>query len=155
MNAAVSPCSLALGKFRRRDACASATEIAFADNISQCCIINPVVIEFQMWIFAILCYSWLIMIKFCVLLCTRPGKTQTLLLENDVSHEFWLFCSRHCVYIWPLGLFVSFLSFVNNSKNNRTTSWPTRAPDQIPDRFCIMCVSFCCWGADVFPLKCP
>ena len=142
MNAAVSPRFLALGKFRRRDVCASATEIAFADNISQCCIINPVVIEFQMWIFAILCYSWLIMIKFCILLCTRPGKTQTLLLKNDVSHEFWLFCSRHCVYIWPLWLFVSFLSFVNNSKSNRTTSWPTKVPDQIPDRFCITCVEF-------------
>ena len=72
------------------------------------CIINPVVIEFQMWIFAILCYSWLIMIKFCVLLRTRPGKSQMLLLKNDISHKFWLFCSRHCVYIWPLWLFVFF-----------------------------------------------
>ena len=86
------------------------------------CIINPVVIEFQMWIFAILCYSWLIMIKFCVLLRTKPGKSQMLLLKNDISHKFWLFCNRHCVYIWPLWLFVFFLSFENSSKNNITTT---------------------------------
>ena len=58
-----------------------------SDEANQC-VINPVVMGFQMQICSILRFSWSILVKCCVHLRTSFSKTQMLLLEKDIFNKY-------------------------------------------------------------------
>ena len=62
------------------------------------CIIDQVVMGFQMQICLILHFSWSILVKFCVHLQTSSSKTQMLLLEKNVFQKYLLFCYRFMAF---------------------------------------------------------
>ena len=52
------------------------------------CLINPVVMGFQMQIYSILRFSWSILVKCCVHLRTSSSKTQMLVVEKTIFHKY-------------------------------------------------------------------
>ena len=57
------------------------------EDVNQC-LINPVVMGFQMQIYSILRFSWSILVKCCVHLRTNSSKTQMPVLEKTIFHKY-------------------------------------------------------------------
>ena len=100
---------------------------------------------FQREICLILCFSWSILVKFCVNLQTSTSKTQMLLLEKKMFHKYWLFCYRFITLTFDLcGLGFCILLVIRKKipKTMKLLCWLIRAPDQIPDRFYVISMEF-------------
>ena len=67
---------------------------------------------FQMQICSILSFSWSILINCCVHLRTSSSNTQTLLLEKNIFHKYWLFCYILSAFTFNLCGLLSFLCHV-------------------------------------------
>ena len=100
---------------------------------------------FQREICLILCFSWSILVTFCVNLQTSTSKTQMLLLEKKIFHKYWLFCYRFITLTFDLcGLGFCILLVIRKQipKTMKLLCWLIRAPDQIPDRFYVISMEF-------------
>ena len=79
------------GRFARRNICDSATEIPYWWR-KQTNVYIQYSWGFQIQICPILGVFWSILVKCCVHLPTSSRKTQMLLLEKTIFHEYWPFC---------------------------------------------------------------
>ena len=76
------------GRFAPSNVCDSVTEIPYSRRRINICLINPVVMGFQMQISSILGFSWSILVKCCVHLRTSSCKIQMLVLEKTILHKY-------------------------------------------------------------------
>ena len=82
-------------------------------------ITNLVVMESQLEISSICFFSWSIVVKFRVFLWTSLAVSS----KKNIFHESWLFLSRFIPFAFDFcGLLSFFLSFINKSKNNVTST---------------------------------
>ena len=85
------------GDVLQRETSSTQRQKFHTDDVNEC-LINPVVVGFQMQICSILRFSWSILVKCCVHLRTSTGKTQMLILEKTIFHSHWLFCYRFIAF---------------------------------------------------------
>ena len=108
-------------------------------------IINVGVMEFQMLICSILCFSWSIMLKFCVLLWTSFSKNQMLLIKKNIYILLinWLFCIEFIAFTFDLYSLLSFVCQLYNyyvDQSELLTSFQTDFTSSV--------WNFCCWCID-------
>ena len=85
---AVSPRSSPLGTFGAEDRTSATQRQKFHTDKINVYIIYPVVMGFHIQICSILRFSWSILLKYGVRLPTSSSKTQMLLLEKNIFHQF-------------------------------------------------------------------
>ena len=98
---------------------------------------------------SILCFSWSIMVKFCVPRRTSSNNTQMLLLKKNIFHEDWLFCTR--VIAFSFHFCDCLLSVVRKQLLKQLNQYVDQS--ELLTRFWRKSKSsvwnFCRWGADV------